>query len=48
MKYYIEILTCDGGWITYAVRDDYESAVRIRNMMGSVHNYYQPQIRIVS
>ena len=48
MKYYVEILTCDGSWIIYAVRDDYDSAIRIRDMMGRVHNYYPPQIRVVS
>lgn len=47
MKYYIELLTCDGGWITYAVRDDYDSAVSVRNMLESVHNFNTYQTRIV-
>ena len=33
MKYYIEILTCDGGWITYAVRNNYESAKHVKIML---------------
>lgn len=48
MKHYIEILTCDGGWITYAVRDDHESAKRIVTMLEEVHNFGPYQIRIVS
>ena len=47
MKYYIEILTCDGAWITYAVRDDYESVVSIRNMLEKVHKFNTYQTRIV-
>ena len=48
MKYYIELLTCDGGWITYAVRDAYVTAVSIRNMLESVHSFNTYQTRIVS
>lgn len=47
MKYYIELLTCDGGWITYAVRDDYESAVSVCNMLEAVHNFSTYQTKIV-
>jgi hypothetical protein len=47
MKFYIEILTIDGGWITYAVRDDYENAVSVRNMLEVVHKFNTYQIRIV-
>lgn len=47
MKFYIEILTCDDGWITYAVRDDYESAVSVRNMLEEVHKFNTYQTRIV-
>lgn len=47
MKYYIEILTCDYDWITYAVRDDYESAVSVRNMLEEVHKFNTYQVRIM-
>lgn len=47
MKYYIEILTCDGGWITYAVRNDYESAVSVHTMLEELHKFSTYQIRIV-
>lgn len=47
MKFYIEILTCDGVWITYAVREDYERAVSVRNMLEDVHKFNTYQTRIV-
>lgn len=47
MKFYIEILTIDSGWITYAVREDYEHAVSVRNMLEVVHKFNTYQIRIV-
>lgn len=47
MKFYIEILTIDGNWITYAVREDYDNAVSLRNMLEVVHKFNTYQIRIV-
>ena len=47
MKFYIEILTCDGGWITYAVREDYKSAVAVQNMLEKFHYFSTYQTRIV-
>lgn len=47
MKYYIQVLTCDGGWITYAVRDDSESAESVIRMLEDVHKFNTYQTRIV-
>lgn len=47
MKYYIQILTCDGGWITYAVRDDYETACSVLKMLEDLHKFNTYQTRIV-
>ena len=47
MKYYIQILTCDGGWITYAVRENEETANSVRKMLEEVHNFNTYQTRVV-
>ena len=47
MKFYIKILNCDGGWITYAVRESEDSAKSIASMLESVHMFSPYQIRIV-
>lgn len=47
MKWYIQILTCDGGWITYAARSSEESAKAVASMLETVHNFSTYQIRIV-
>lgn len=47
MKFYIQILSCDGAWITYAVRDDYERASRVQQMLEDLHKFNTYQTRIV-
>lgn len=47
MKYYIQILNCDGGWITYAVRNDYETARSVQTMLEVLHKFNTYQTRIV-
>lgn len=47
MKFYVQILTCDGGWITYAVREDKEIADAICKMLEKVHNFSTYQTRVV-
>lgn len=47
MKYYVEILTYDGDWITYAERNDYESAKNVLFMLKHAHKFstYTSRIR---
>lgn len=47
MKNYVQILTCDGEWITYAVREDYHSADMLCRWLEQKHNFETYQIRIV-
>lgn len=47
MKYYIEILTCDNAWITYAVREDKTTAESVENMLQVLHHFNTYQTRIV-
>lgn len=47
MKWYIQILTCDGDWITYAVRSSEESAKAVALLLEIDHNFSIYQIRIV-
>lgn len=47
MKFYVQILTCDDAWITYAVRDDQTTAESVRNMLEVLHHFGTYQTRIV-
>ena len=48
MKYYIQILNCDGKWINYALRHDYKSAAAVAKMLEKTHNFEEYQTRIRS
>ena len=47
MKFYVQILTCDDAWITYAVRDDLEKAKNVVHLLEELHDFNTYQTRIV-